>query len=168
MLNFKKKYFSRINNVSKINSAFIIKSAGKVFHRGKYSFDPAELIKFEIESLTRLNSIKHFPSILSSPDQTSFIMTNNGLKVTKKNIPSDWKMQILNIADSLQKEKIIHRDIKRDNILVDKNGIISLIDFGWSMIDEEYYICSRDLLDIDKKLIYDNEYALNSVFESIN
>ena len=167
MLILKKKYSSRINNVTKINKNFILKSPGTFFYRGVYTFDPAELIKIEIRSLRRLESIKHFPSILSSPDSTSFVMTNNGTVINKNSIPNDWMSQVSTIVEALEKYRIIHRDIKTDNILVDKRGLISLIDFGWSMIDEEYYISPRDFQHFDKKLIYNNEYALYSVLESL-
>jgi serine/threonine protein kinase len=38
--------------------------------------------------------------------------------------------QILPITKNVHKQKIMHRDIKLENVVIDKNGQISLIDFG--------------------------------------
>lgn len=40
--------------------------------------------------------------------------------------------QILNGVSYLHRHKIIHRDLKPSNIMLSHNGIVSIIDFGWS------------------------------------
>ncbi|EPY42602.1 protein kinase [Angomonas deanei] len=40
--------------------------------------------------------------------------------------------QLLEAVAHIHAHKVIHRDIKPSNIMVDHNGIVSLIDFGWA------------------------------------
>jgi serine/threonine protein kinase len=167
MFKFFKKKNSRINKISYIGSSFILKEPGEVFSRGGYKFDPLDLLAIEIKCLKRLEKYKHFPKIVSALDGGSFVMTNNGDIVNKNNLPASWELQVVNIVNALEECNIIHRDIKIDNIVVDKDRNISLIDFGWAIIDGDYYISSRDVLPIKKENIYNNQFALYNALKSL-
>jgi serine/threonine protein kinase len=94
-------------------------------------------------------------------------MTNNGDIVNKNNLPDSWELQVANIVNALEECNIVHRDIKIDNIVVDKDRNISLIDFGWAIIDGDYYISSRDVLPIKKENIYNNQFALYNALKPL-
>lgn len=152
-------YISRINSVARKKNGNILKKAGKPFNRGQYNFDPKYLIAREKMFLETLDGI-FAPKLIASGDDW-IEMEYVGEPISKKNLPSDWKVQIKNISSELNKLSIIHRDIKKENILV-KNNKIFLIDFGWSVFrNEQYFLSPRELSKIPKKLIYDNFYALN-------
>ena len=92
----------------------------------------------------------HFPKIISfDPDKYGFILSNCGLSLDNYNILVKTKKikpiiitnidkQIECIIYNLKKSKIKHLDIKPGNICINKNGILSLIDFDISSIDNNY------------------------------
>lgn len=89
-----------------------------------------DLLNNEATILKLCDSI-HFPKVLSV-DEDSITIEDCGEILNAENIPDNWKTQLKEILDDLKMFKIIHRDIKPDNLMV-KNGIIKLIDFGWAI-----------------------------------
>lgn len=150
---------SRINRIYPTPEGNICKEAGEPFFRGSYRFDPRESLRREIGFLRKLDG-RHFPRVIEE-GYGFFVMSDSGVPLTVTNLPSDWALQVDEIAASLKAAKIIHRDIKEGNLLV-KNNNLYLIDFGWSVYEDEHaYICPRELVrEIPREFIYDNHAAL--------
>lgn len=55
-----------------------------------------------------------------------------GEPLSVDNLPEDWKAQLEQILVKLHDAKIMHRDIRPDNLMV-KDVKIRLIDFGWAV-----------------------------------
>jgi len=74
----------------------------------------------------------HFPRLKRLNVKRRWLeMTWCGEHMTAGNVPSDWREQCREILKSLRLAKCVHRDIRPDNLLV-SDGVIRLIDFGWS------------------------------------
>jgi len=88
------------------------------------------------------------------------------LGLTKVDINSIF-IQIINAFDYLEKNNVIHRDIREGNILIDKNDTVKVIDFGIGKIfdsaatfkDSLYNDINRQNSDTLPKEYYDGIYT---------
>ena len=152
-------YFSRINKVYLTKEGHVKKVAGKPFSRGKHNYDPLKLLKREIIFLKIMNG-NNTPNVIDDGENW-VTLSYCGEELSTRNLPKDWMKQIIKISKHLDNTNIIHRDIKKGNVLVSNNKLY-LIDFGWAVFkNENKYISPRELdKKIPKSHIYDNKKAL--------
>lgn len=92
-----------------------------------------DLIENEYRLLKNLES-NHFPEVWREGDD--IVIEDCGDRLTIANLPDDWKFQLVHILSDLKTNKVIHRDIKPNNLMV-KSDTIMLIDFGWAKLESE-------------------------------
>ena len=113
-------------------------------------------IESEIEILSKLNHkniIKYYGSLQSKNHLKIFLEYCEGGSIAKmllnyksftENIIRKYTKEMLEGLEYLHAHSIIHRDIKGANILVDRNGICKLSDFGGAKIIKEEMELSRN------------------------
>lgn len=124
----------KINYVSGSKVMFINYNKEKCVLKG---FDIFNLYANEAHILKKMNS-KYFPSIIKEEKKyfieeyieginlKEFLKNNKDKKVQKKILK-----EICNILDELEKENIVHRDVRPENLIVcNSTGSLRLIDFG--------------------------------------
>ncbi|WP_416322520.1 serine/threonine protein kinase [Mycoplasmopsis felis] len=147
------KNYEIIKNLGKggMSYVFLIKNikANKLYTLKYRNLDHNEnnKTKFfdEIQILKELN-IRNIPQIIEyvfNDNEQFFIFDYiEGISLSQyihKNtninidLANHFMLQLLKIINNLHKNKIIHRDIKSQNILISKNYELHLIDFGISM-----------------------------------
>ena len=105
-------------------------------------------IKIELDLLERIshpNIVKYYGSFFKSHYLYIILEYCSGgsvlklLKIIKKNedIIRQYTFQILQGLEYLHSNNVIHRDIKCANILIGKNGVCKLTDFGGAKILKE-------------------------------
>lgn len=129
------KSVGRFNAYWRGATAIVSKEDGKIVKR-QTGFMKYGLIQNEQRILENAESI-HFPFFHKSSNIDELVMEDCGESITVENLPKDWKEQLVQIIMDLRGNRIEHRDIKPDNIMV-KDGVIKLIDFGWArFLDDE-------------------------------
>lgn len=114
-------------------TSIVSKTEGSIVKK-QNSFMSYNLIDNEERILKNIDSI-HFPKFISK-NNDELSIEDCGELLTVNNLSQDWKSQLVQILAELRLNKIQHRDIKPDNILV-KDGIIKLIDWGWAKFEDE-------------------------------
>ena len=115
-----------------------------------------KIIQTEIDLLSKMNHtniVKYYGSFLKGKkylnivleycDRGSLLQLLNDFKHFEENLIRKYVLQILDGLEYLHYHNIIHRDIKCANILIDKNGVCKLTDFGGAkLINEEINVKS--------------------------
>lgn len=88
------------------------------------------LVEREVRWLTKLLPFDRVPKLVNHSDE-HIVMTYVGSRLSKKNLPEDWEIQVKHLAEGLKKHRCSHNDVKVDEMMV-LDGKIHLIDFGWA------------------------------------
>lgn len=155
----------------------------------KYSY----LVQNEIANLKILSGHPNIICLLDSHEtENEYILVFEYVELTlKKYLETNQKVnletnhqlklirQLITIAELLYKNKIVHHDIKSENILikiVDTNTIqLKLCDFGFSLSPNQILhkkLCGSPIYMHPSKLLYNNnfnsdEWSLNIIFYEI-
>lgn len=132
----------------------------------QYRYKTYNLNDNEARILRMLKS-KHFPRLIS--EGSEYIRIEHcGVPLSVENLPDDWRKQLNNILDDLDKFGVVHRDIRLDNLMI-KDGIIRLLDFGWSRLNDEPDGKHPDLLGFPNQcpLGFNDRYSMNRVIKQI-
>ena len=99
-----------------------------------YSKKNFKKLEHEIYFLNKLYKYNIVPKLLKIDYKNrSIYLENIGERINSKNAPRDWKEQLIKILDIFKNERIQHRDLKIDEILVCKSKI-KIIDFAESKV----------------------------------
>jgi len=151
----------RFNSYLKGSTSFVNKKDGKIT-KTQNLFLEYDLVKNE-ERILKVLKGKHFPMLFDS-DEKSITLDDCGEMLMVTNLPSDWREQFAEIIKDLRAGRVIHRDIRPQNLMV-KDGVIKLIDFGWARFADEEDGKTPDVLGFKYKPSYgfDDNYSLKKI-----
>lgn len=109
--------------------------------RGSYETEnlplPLNYIVFLVGTFSDQNYINFIFEYLPGQDLYWIIQNKFNMVISKSqkdNYIKFYSSQVLCALETLQRHNIIYRDIKPENIMIDKEGCIKLIDFGFSKV----------------------------------
>lgn len=157
---------SRTNIVTRNRLGFVEKAPGTPFSRRGFRFDPLTCITREARILALLGG-EVSPKLVSFSG-TRIVMEDVGEPVCEENLPRDAPAQVNFIATVLRQAGIVHRDIKRENLMV-QDKKLRLIDFGWSLWPEEKFYISPIELSLSRNPfnVYSNLLALRATIKEL-
>ena len=149
-----------------INERFVCKKYSPFYHEHKEKF--FENFKDEIkllhllnhENIVRVFNYYLYPELFTGYILMELIEGSNIFDFLKQNPDklNDVFKQTINGFVHLEKSNILHRDIRPDNILISEDGIVKIIDFGFSK--------KTDLKsDFDKSISLNWRYSLPNDFK---
>jgi GT2 family glycosyltransferase/SAM-dependent methyltransferase len=78
-----------------------------------------------------------------------------------------YREEFKKILKSLQKNKIFHRDIRPDNLFIGADGHIYLLDFGWAVLDDNWYEAPKTLGGTYRVKNFSNKESLELIFSKL-
>jgi len=159
------KSVGRFNSYIKGCTA-IVTEHGDTVSKSQYRYKQHNLIDNE-EMILKLLDSPRFPKLIEKKDN-SIIIEHCGEMLGIRNLPKDWKSQLLDIVHSLSCFSVLHRDVRLDNLMV-KDGLIKLVDFGWARLTTEEDGDYPDLLGYPNRcpLGFNDNYSMNRVIKQI-
>lgn len=98
--------------------------------------EPLDFIVMLLETFVDEDNVNFVFEYLPGQDLYWVLVNENNLQMGKQQRRRDWVLfycaEILCALDTLHSRHIIYRDMKPDNIMIDYEGHIKLIDFGFS------------------------------------
>jgi len=130
---FKKKHIGGTSHV------FLSEDKKKIYKK-IVKYDDYDVLKREIFFYKLLKNFDWLPKLYHYGNNY-MVVEYCGKQINKKNIPNNYKEQILKILDDLKSMNIRHNDLycsdEKVNITV-KNGKLFVIDFGWASINDDF------------------------------
>jgi GT2 family glycosyltransferase/SAM-dependent methyltransferase len=78
-----------------------------------------------------------------------------------------YREEFKKIFKVLQKNRIIHRDIRPDNLFIGVDGHLYLLDFGWAVLDGDWYAPPKTLGGMYRVENFSNKESLELIFSKL-